>query len=343
MKSKTSLQVLIHIFIWAGCLSIPVLIFNNALSGQPDPSKNEYFGLPEIVSYLCFISFFYFNAYYLLPNLFFKKKIIPFLFLVILIIITIGTTNALLSQIYSPQIPPRPFIKLFINRSFTAIANLALSTSYRLILENFKRERELKEMEKEKIMSELSFLRSQISPHFIFNILNSIVSLVRKKSDQAEPVLIELSSLMRYMLYESDAEKVSIKTVETYMTSYINLQKMRFGDDVKIDFIIVHNSEKDIFVEPMLFIPLVENAFKHGIGIIENPEIKVLFSINQNDLKIEVSNNYNLETVNPKDTKSGIGLNNLRRRLDLLYPEKHKLELYQKNNKFVANLKIEIP
>ena len=303
---------------------------------------NEYFGFPEIVSYACFISFFYLNAYYLLPKLYFKKKIILYIICVVAIIVAIGVTNAYLTQIYSPQVPPRPFIRLLFSRMWTSIANLAISTSYRMIIGNFKRERLLKEKEKENLVAELSFLRSQISPHFVFNVLNSAVSLVRKKSDQVEPVLMELSNLMRYMLYDSDSDKVSVKTVEQYVTSYINLQKLRFGDDVRIDFVVEDNSTTENFIEPMLLIPLIENAFKHGIAMIENPEIKVSLIINQDNIKLFVCNKYNNNHKIGMDAKSGIGLKNLKRRLNLLYPEKHVITDYIKENKFVAKLKIQL-
>ena len=341
MNLKNYKLILIHILAWAVCIFIPILIYNNVFGEAPNPLDEE-FGISEIVNYTFFILFFYANAFIFIPKLFSNKKILSYVLVVIILILIIATTNSVLVDMYHPK-PLRPFGRIFLYRILISLANLALSTSYRLIMDNFKREKEQEEKEKEKIISELSFLRSQISPHFIFNILNSIVSLVRKKSDQAEPVLLELSSLMRYMLYEADSDKVSIETVETYMTSYINLQKLRFGDDVKIEFIVEKNSTDAIFIEPMLFIPLIENAFKHGIGMIENPEIKITFTVNQDNIKIVVCNKYNNKTINLADRKSGIGLNNLRRRLELLYPEKNKLELYQKDNKFVAKLKIEIP
>lgn len=334
-------NIILHILAWAVCFSIPILIYNNPY-GEYVASTNEKFGVPEIINYSLFIVFFYLNAFLFIPEYFSKKRITEYVIFVVLVILAIGTINTLISQEYRPHIPPRPFIRVFLYRLFIGLANLAISTSYRMILDNLKREREIKEKEKENLIAELSFLRSQISPHFVFNVLNSVVSLARKKSDQLEPVLMELSNLMRYMLYESDSEKVSVKKMVMYLNSYINLQKMRFNDDVKIDYKVIDNSSKDNYIEPMLFIPLVENAFKHGIGIIEEPEINVLLTVNEKSIVLHVQNKFNKNTTIEKEKKSGIGLNNLKRRLNLLYPETHELIITEKENNFYTNLNLTI-
>ncbi len=333
--------IITHILAWAICLSIPVFIYNNPY-GEFIANAEEKFGIPETIAYITFICFFYLNAFVLLPKLFSQKKIVAYIVITFLLLIIVATTNATIASIYRAQVPPRPFIRVWAYRVFISLANLALSTSYRLIMDNFKREQFLKEKEKENLIAELSFLRSQISPHFVFNVLNSVVSLVRKKSDQAEPVLMELSNLMRYMLYESDAEKVSVTKMIMYLTSYINLQKMRFGDDIKLDFKIENNTVNDHYIEPMLFIPLVENAFKHGIGIVEHPEIRVVLKVSGQSINLYVSNKYDSKTKVQKDKKSGIGLNNLKRRLDLLYQHKHQFAIIENENEFTATLNIQL-
>ena len=339
MAALTRRSVVIHIIAWAVCLSIPILIYNNPY-GESMASTNEQFGMPEVIAYTLFIAFFYLNAFVLLPKLFYDKKIAGYIIVSVLLILFIGALNTWLVQEFRPKVPPRPFIRVFLYRLFISLANLAISTSYRMIMDNIKRERLIKEKEKENLIAELSFLKSQISPHFVFNVLNSVVSLARKKSDKVEPVLIELSSLMRYMLYESDSEKVSVKKMTMYLTSYINLQKMRFTDDVKIDYKVVDNASSEHYIEPMLFIPLVENAFKHGIGIIENPEINVLLTVNEKSITLQVQNKYNKNTTIEKEIKSGIGLSNLKRRLALLYPQMHELIINETENNFYTNLNL---
>jgi LytS/YehU family sensor histidine kinase len=144
------------------------------------------------------------------------------------------------------------------------------------------------------------------------------------------------------MLYESGEEKVSVIKEVEYLKSYIDLQLLRFGDDIKVDFNVVTNSFSDNFVEPMLFIPLVENAFKHGFGMIEQPEINIQLIINEETIVMRVLNKFNSQIIEKKDNNSGIGLNNLKRRLNLLYPEKHELIISDKDNQFTATLNLQL-
>lgn len=219
---------------------------------------------------------------------------------------------------------------------------LGISISYRIIIDNAKQEKIRKEKENENLKTELSFLRSQVSPHFIFNILNNMVALARKKSDMLEPSLIELSKLMRYMLYENDDERVLLGREVDYLKSYIALQLLRFGDDVTIMFNPPDNINA-YYIEPMLLAPFVENAFKHGVGMVEDPQINITLSVDDAtgwmDFKV-------MNTVAPqqhtKDKDSGIGLVNVRRRLELLYREDYNLDIMQNDNIFIAALKIKL-
>ncbi len=342
MKSKKIFAPIIHAFVWILFLSIPILFFSNPNGEQHVQSRYDIYGAPEIISHLFLIVFFYLNAYFLIPSFLSKKKTVVYILLILLSIILIAAVNAAISDFYRPHIPSRPFIRLFTFRLFPCLVNFAVSTSYRIIIDNFQREKKLKEKETENLKTELSFLRSQVSPHFMFNVLNNMVALARKKSDRLEPVLIELSTLMRYMLYESDAEKVSVKKEIEYLKSYIDLQMLRFGDDIKVDFKVVRNSDFDNFIEPMLFIPLVENAFKHGMGLIENPEINIQFIINDETIFMRVINKVNNNVKDDKDRSSGIGLNNLERRLNLLYPQKHEFIISNTDNQFITTLNLQL-
>ena len=330
-----------HILGWTIFLSIPILFFSTPPGDQHLNNKN-LFEISEVISYLLFISFFYFNAYYLIPSLLSKKKLAAYTIIIIFLIVAIAALNSAISEFYIPHNPPRPFIRLFMFRLFPCLSNFAVSTSYRIIIDNYHREKNQKEKENENLKTELSFLRSQVSPHFMFNVLNNMVSLARKKSDRLEPVLMELSTLMRYMLYESDAEKVSVKKEVEYLQSYIDLQMLRFGDDIKVNFKVNWNSAMDTSIEPMLFIPLVENAFKHGFGMIEHPEINVHLVVNEETIIMNVTNKFNSNIKEEKDTNSGIGLNNLKRRLNLLYPNMHELKITDKDNRFIVTLNLKL-
>jgi len=171
--------------------------------------------------------------------------------------------------------------------------------------------------------------------------LNNMVALARKKSDLLEPSLIKLSALMRYMLYETDGEKVSLEKEVEYLQSYIDLQQQRFGSKLEL-LVNLDAGKAPVYIEPMLLIPFVENAFKHGTGIIEHPKIEVHLKVLENKLYFFVCNKFMLNQLEPKDKTSGIGLVNVKRRLELLYPNMHQLELLQKDSLFTATLNLNL-
>jgi LytS/YehU family sensor histidine kinase len=196
------------------------------------------------------------------------------------------------------------------------------------------------EQQKENIKTELSFLRSQISPHFLFNVLNNIVAMVRLKSNDLEDTVVKLSTLLQYMLYETDEEKVLLRNEIEYLESYIDLQSQRFGNKIQI---IKNFSVADTYqtIEPMLLIPFVENAFKHGYGLIKNPVIDISLKTTNDGLVFEVKNKYD-DTNLQKDKTSGIGLTNVKRRLELLYHNDYQLLISQKENWFMVKLSLQL-
>lgn len=222
---------------------------------------------------------------------------------------------------------------------FTFLTALALSTSLRLTSDRMKFERENKDRENEHLKSELSFLRSQVSPHFMFNVLNSLASLARKKSDHLESAIIQLSQLMRYMLYESGGSRVSLEREAEYLRSYIDLQKLRFGMDVSVHY-SAEVENRDMPIEPMLLIPFVENSFKHGIGMVADPVIDIRLKATRHELRFIVKNKFNQTDNRSKDESSGIGLANVRRRLDLLYKDLYVLQTSSENSWFIVELKL---
>jgi sensor histidine kinase YesM len=212
-----------------------------------------------------------------------------------------------------------------------------LSLALRLMQDRTAYDNLLKEREHEKLKSELSFLRSQVSPHFMFNILNNLASLARKKSDQLESAIIQLSQLMRYSLYHTD-KKVTLEQEAEYISNYIELQRMRFGSTITLHY-HVNIERKDLMIEPMLLIPFVENAFKHGVGMMQHPVINVSLEGSSYGIVFNVKNKfYPLE--NSKDSSTGIGLQNVTRRLDLLYKDLYALKTYTQDDWFIVDLKL---
>jgi len=218
---------------------------------------------------------------------------------------------------------------------------LAASTAYRMIKDRTRADRVAREKENENLKTELSLLRSQASPHFMFNVLNNMVALARKKSDLLEPSLLKFSSIMRYMLYEDDEEKVSLEKEIEYLQSYIDLQQQRFGKNVQIN-VSLQKFDDNYEIEPMLLIPFVENAFKHGTGMIEKAQIIIQLKAEKDKLCFTVENKYDPSSVEIKDKTSGIGLANVKRRLNLLYGNKQRLLITQKDNWFAVSLQLNL-
>lgn len=338
-NSLSKYQILfLHFAFWAFVLALPFILQASAPSprpaNMPPPATNftltDFFEIFALIN----IPFFYVNSDILIPKILRKKGLTTYAISVILLVVGVFSLHALVKELFFPtQNVPRT------GYTFQLLFFLAISSSYRLITDNLEDQQKIKERENERLKSELSFLRSQISPHFIFNVLNSIVSLSRRKPERVEPVVVKLSELMRYMLYESDDAKISIDHEAEYLKAYIELQHLRFGDDISINFNI-KNLDTTLSIEPMLLIPFVENAFKHGAGMIMNPTIDIDLQTTHKRLIFEIKNKVNRQSNGIKDSSSGIGLNNVKRRLELLYPDNHKLTIKDGIDFYVVHLEI---
>jgi len=341
--SKKWVIILIHVAAWALLFSLPHLLSSSGNEKQAPPrdSNNSNAGIYfQVVMSLIWVSFFYFNAYFLVPKFIYQKKYWRFALLQLFSVAFLVTVATLFFKLFiSPQhFNPRGLV--FIN-FFIYLFFLALSTAYQLINEKVRTDKLASEKENENLKTELSLLRSQVSPHFMFNVLNNMVALARKQSDQLEPSLIKLSSLMRYMLYEADEDKVPLEKEIEYLQSYIDLQQQRFGKKVKVN-VTVDAPDNSLEIEPMLLIPFVENAFKHGTGLIEDAQIDIDLRAKNNVLQFMVRNKYNEASSEVKDKTSGIGLTNVKRRLNLLYGGNHGLLITKKDDWFVVSLQLNL-
>jgi len=187
--------------------------------------------------------------------------------------------------------------------------------------------------------SELALLRSQINPHFLFNTLNNIYSLVYKKSDNAPEAVMKLSSIMRYMLYDAIEDKVLLEKEIEYLKSFIELQELRLMNKNFVSFDI-HGQLEGRTIAPMILMPFIENAFKHGSKQVKSPGIIVDLTINQQTIIFSVSN-YLSKNNSEKDEAGGIGIHNINRRLELIYPGKHRLEIKKTEDMFFIKLEID--
>lgn len=209
----------------------------------------------------------------------------------------------------------------------------------RAILEYFNEKDKQKELEKKNLQSELNLLRSQINPHFLFNTLNNIDALVRKNPEQASELLIKLSVQMRYMLYDSNTEKISLNSELEFIKDYISLQKLRIRNQNAV--VLNLNGEfKDKDIAPMLFISFIENAFKHCGNKEQDGAVEISITENDGELAFIASNTCDPEDKGIKDKTGGIGLELVRRRLKLIYPDRHILEILKEKNRFTVRLNI---
>jgi two-component system LytT family sensor kinase len=301
----------------------------------PFPFDPTLIKIESLLSNGLLFIFFYINMLILVPKVLAKKGWAPYIFFVglALAIYLSGTYLFKLHYMHFGPFNPPLFIGV---PNFIMVFGLSLAL--RLMQDRSAYENLLKEREHEKLKSELSFLRSQVSPHFMFNILNSLVSLARKKSDVVESAIIQLSQLMRYTLYHTD-KKVSLEQEAEYISNYIELQRLRFGSMITLHY-HVNIERRDLMIEPMLLIPFVENAFKHGVGMIKNPIVKVTLEASSYGINFKVLNKFNPTQNDGKDASSGIGLQNVRRRLDLLYKDLYALKTYTEDDWFIADLKL---
>lgn len=198
------------------------------------------------------------------------------------------------------------------------------------------------ELQAEKLRLELNQLKSQVQPHFFFNTLNNLYSLSVQGSPKTPVVIANLSSIMRYVLYESAAEKVALSKEINFMQNYIDLERLRHNDPTIIQFNVQGHSE-NLLIEPLLFLPLIENCFKHSLQQATQPSpIVISMLIDEHEIIFETRNKKADVLASLPTKPGGIGLLNVRKRLSLLYPDKHQLQIEEDLHNFNVTLSIEL-
>ncbi|HPT20643.1 MAG TPA: histidine kinase [Bacteroidales bacterium] len=205
-----------------------------------------------------------------------------------------------------------------------------------LLFENwFSVQRYRQEVERERLEGELKMLRFQVNPHFLFNTLNNIYTLVYKKSDRAPEAILKLSSLMRYMLYETDGNKVPLSKELEYLQNFVELQRLRLVSNQQVNMKVEGNAD-GYEIAPLLLVPFIENAFKHGIRATKDTLIVIDISVADGILNFRCKNDYRPDISS--QINSGIGLSNVKKRLEMIYKGHYQLNTDMSNNKYVVNL-----
>ncbi|MGB5666377.1 MAG: histidine kinase [Maribacter sp.] len=343
LNRKKNIFPLLHVLVWMILISMPYLLSQ----GQNQDSQIVYRTLVHSWVPLFFYAIiFYFNYLYFINSFLFNKRTVPF-FLVntVLIVLFVWANQELKGHLTDMLIlndnrPNRPPRKMFFYLDFFAsLVPLAFSIALKTTERWMKTEAMQKEAMNVKLQSEIQHLKYQLQPHFFFNALNNIYSLVDLNPESAKKTIHSLGKLMRYLLYDTETEKVPLQKEIDFMTQYIELMKLRFSDKIKITYSFPDMAPNHKIV-PLLFITLVENAFKHGIPASKSADLSFKMEIKDSFLVFTASNP-NLPKNNTDKSGSGIGLENLKKRLQLLYPGQHSLEYTTEDGIFTAVLTLQ--
>lgn len=357
MNKKKLLSILFHVLGWAGFIFLPMIIF--------DVPGSETFSWVMFYNFALLILIFYLNYFFLVPKLLLQRRFLLFTLVVATLlassyIINLRSTEPQYrnrqqnrvedqSKQFNRNNPEEkefqnpPVRRNMSNRRRTAnmfgtFIIILLSSTIRLTQEWYKNEKQTHLMTREKLSSELSFLKSQVNPHFLFNTLNGIYSLANKKSDKTAGAIVKLSELMRHMLYESEKEFISLEKEIEYLENYIELQKLRLSKDAKVVFDVQGDISNKV-IEPMLLIPFIENAFKHGVDAGE-VEIEIKLNVSEKELNLKVKNR--ISESKEKDDSSGIGLKNIIKQLKYRYPDNHNLTIDDQDGIFEIELMLKL-
>ncbi|NCD70367.1 sensor histidine kinase [Mucilaginibacter agri] len=333
---KKGWQVFWHVFFWVSVISFFVFLIHS----NTKMSWNQ--ALVIFLSYIAVnIGLFYINLLVYIPLFLNKKKFRLYTVSLIITVILFGLGKYAFAVFFRPSTLMEKghvltFGVYFLSTLFSSIMFVFLSTVLKFTMDWFLNERVQRDLENQRLTAELSFLKSQINPHFLFNSLNTIYSLAYQRSETTPEAVLKLSEIMRYMLYECNDNKVDLDKELKYLQNYIDLQKIRFGNKAFIDYTV--NGEVDHQrIVPLLLISFVENAFKHGVA--NDPEHPIVLTLTVSESKLNFYV-HNKKHQHNRDAAGGIGLHNVQRRLNLLYPDKYTLTIHNEADTYSCELSL---
>jgi len=289
-------------------------------------------------------SLVYISNYWLVPAFLYKKKYVSFAVLYLSAIFIFGTFKVYLNSLMLEPFFKESLFTDFKARFYDNIIPLFLlvttGVAAKIVVDYIQTQRRLTEISKEKAEAELKFLKSQINPHFLFNSINSIYFLIDKNNPVARQTLLQFSQLLRYQLYDCNGESIPIEKEMNYLKDYVELQQLRRDHQYQVN-LNLDESLKNFNVVPLLFIPFVENAFKHISHFSNRPNtIDIMANRENGTFRLEIANTKEDNPTSSIKEAGGIGLANVRRRLELLYPGKYILETDNKADKYIVKLSI---
>jgi two-component system, LytTR family, sensor kinase len=359
---KLTVQIVIHLAAWLCFLLLPFLFYPRPREIDFSFFKDHYLTTLFIVNNGFIIAFYYLNTYQFLPRLLDQKKFFFYTVLILALMVFYTFLPRIYHAVFAgsyPNFQPggggfapgnRPNgnrIRPLVNPANLVLFLLVFvfSTGIRVINQWLRSEARNKEIANEKLKAELSFLKAQINPHFLFNTLNNIYALASDQSEHTAAAVMKLSSIMRYVLTEARNDLVPLEKEIQFTSHYIELQKMRLTDKTVIEFSI-RGEPLGRQIAPLLLLPFVENAFKYGISTRERSPITILLEIKDNSLYFSICNHKHLNTTLRASDNTGIGISNTKRRLDLFYEDRYSLDIqdqsHEKSNEFIVHLKIPV-
>ncbi|MBK7626970.1 MAG: histidine kinase [Bacteroidales bacterium] len=357
------IKIFLHVLAWAILLGLPLYFVQRFDVG------NDFIWLYYISNVVSGI-IFYLNYLVLVPRFFFNKKKLRYYLTVLgMLVFFFFASNGLNELVFKyvpgqaksviagsqqnemrkpgPPAPDKflgrpPFRQMHLfNYVFTSMFLVFFSVGLRVLERHSDIEKWQKELEKEKLNSELAFLKNQISPHFFFNTLNNIYSLISINQDDSQKAVLKLSKLMRYLLYESEQGNTKLSNEIEFMNNYIDLMKLRMSEKINLSISFPEGYE-DKSIPPLLFIPFIENAFKHGISYREKSFIDISMTTNHDSISFRCINSITKSREDSESGHSGIGLENVSKRLNLLFPGSHDLKINKSDAEFEILLQIKI-
>ena len=344
-KNSLAFKIALHVLVWVMLLFLPYLFSNNAAINFVRVIK--FVWVPMVFHAI----FFYTNYCCCVEKFLFNKKTLTFVLINLALILLftwlnfyirefLNNTSQIKSDLESRKFAPPP-AQYFVYKDFVSFFIPIIFAIAAKTIENWSKiEAERNERATEMLNWELQHLKYQLQPHFFFNSLNTIYALIERSPNQAQETVHSLSKLMRFLLYDSDSGKTKLKDEFEFMTEYINLMKLRISERAQVNVNFPDSIPDHYHVAPLLFISLIENAFKHGISA-SHPS-KLLFNLTLDGKKLCFSSeNTNFPKTEKDKSGSGIGLVNLRKRLELLYPNRHTLKEKVDVQTFKISLEIE--
>jgi sensor histidine kinase YesM len=349
----TRLSVPMLALVVVSLFALFIVVSNNFVTDKASEYRGlAYLGfyvllwIEVLLIYLSYYLIYYLHHHFLYRRLLQEKGFFHYLMGAVAILL-------LLSPVYAQLISWMPLVKslklhtvgllpsVFADINFIIpIGIFILSLPFIMLQEWYQRQHTISELEKEKTMTELDLLKQQINPHFFFNTLNNLYAMSLTQDEETPDTILKLSELMRYVIYQGQQAEVPLQSEIKYLQDYLDLQQIRLHQQADISFYI-HNEQADLMVAPLLFIILLENAFKHGIEPAEEASfLAIELTVSDRQLIFKCRNSKAASAT--ADKTSGIGLQNLRRRLELLYPDRHELQLQTREKEYVATLKLKL-